>query len=42
MDSYTAIKTRISVRKYSKKKISDNNIKTIINAGIWAPSGLNN
>ncbi len=42
MDSYTAITTRRSVRKYLKKKIHSDDLKIIVNSGIWAPSGLNN
>ncbi|MFH1062694.1 MAG: nitroreductase [Candidatus Omnitrophota bacterium] len=42
MNCYKIISTRRSIRKYAKKQISDDTLKTIINAGIWAPSGLNN
>lgn len=37
-----AIFTRRSVREFSEEPPSDEAIKTIIKAGIWAPSGLNN
>lgn len=35
------IKTRRSVRKYSELQISDDDMRTIIEAGRWAPSGAN-
>ncbi len=34
------IKTRRSVREYTEKDVSDEDIKTIIDAGIHAPSGF--
>jgi len=37
-----AIIKRRSVRFYAKNHLKDNELKKIINAGIWAPSGLNN
>ena len=37
-----AIKNRRSIRKYKKVKISNARIKNILEAGRWAPSGLNN
>ncbi|MDY0387674.1 MAG: nitroreductase family protein [Methanolobus sp.] len=40
MDVIENIKTRRSVREYSEKDVSDEDIKTIIDAGIHAPSGL--
>lgn len=42
MDAATAIKTRRSVRNYSDKKISEKELEEILEAGRWAPSGLNN
>jgi len=37
-----AIKERRSVRKYTDKVPPDELIKKVLEAGIWAPSGLNN
>ena len=37
-----AILTRRSVREYTPEVPSDEQVKTILEAGIWAPSGLNN
>jgi len=45
MNQEKTIKTifdRRSVRKYTMKKISEQDILKIIKAGMWAPSGLNN
>lgn len=42
MDILTLIKTRRSVRKFKKGKISQALVKKILEAGRWAPSGLNN
>ncbi len=40
---FELIKKRRSIRKYQKERIpSDEEIYQIIEAGIWAPSGLNN
>ncbi len=36
------IKTRRSVREYTDKDVSDEDIKTIIDAGVHAPSGFDN
>lgn len=36
------IKTRRSIRKFTSKAIEDGQLNQIIEAGIWAPSGLNN
>ena len=38
----SAILKRRSIRKYKTRHISDASIDTILNAGRWAPSGLNN
>jgi nitroreductase len=42
MNCYNIIIARRSIRKYSKKQISEAVLMKIINAGLWAPSGLNN
>ncbi|MCQ9205846.1 MAG: nitroreductase family protein [Omnitrophica bacterium] len=42
MDIFTLIKTRRSVRKFKKEKVPDTLIENILEAGRWAPSGLNN
>lgn len=42
MDVLEAIKTRRSIRNYSEKKVSEKEILEILEAGRWAPSGLNN
>lgn len=36
------IKTRRSIRKFNRQSVPDDIIFEIIEAGIWAPSGLNN
>ena len=36
------IKTRRSIRKFTSEEIDDQTIDKIIEAGTWAPSGLNN
>jgi len=36
------IKTRRSIRKFTSQEIEDEQLNQIIEAGIWAPSGLNN
>ena len=38
----TAIKKRRSIREYTKEVPKEEGIKKILEAGIWAPSGLNN
>jgi len=38
----STIFNRRSIRRYTKTDISDENITTILDAGRWAPSGLNN
>ena len=38
----SAILKRRSIRKYKAKHISDTSVETILEAGRWAPSGLNN
>ena len=42
MDTFELIKTRRSIRKFTDKPVSDGIINKIIEAGTWAPSGLNN
>ncbi len=36
------IKTRRSIRKFTGQPVADEMVEQIIEAGIWAPSGLNN
>ncbi len=42
MNILPIIKTRRSSRKYKNRPVSDSLIKKILEAGRWAPSGLNN
>lgn len=42
MDTIEAIKTRRSIREFSGEDINDKAIEGILEAGRWAPSGLNN
>jgi len=42
MDILKVIKTRRSVRKFKKEAVSKEVIEKILEAGRWAPSGLNN
>lgn len=42
MDILELIKTRRSIRKFSQEHVSDDVINSIMEAGTWAPSGLNN
>jgi len=42
MDVEDAIRGRRSVREYTKEPVSDGDIDVILDAGRWAPSGLNN
>ncbi|MEJ2033313.1 MAG: nitroreductase family protein [Deltaproteobacteria bacterium] len=37
-----AIHRRRSIREFTEEKVSSEQILTIIEAGVWAPSGLNN
>jgi nitroreductase len=41
MDILELIKTRRSVRKYKTEPVSDDDLKHILEAGIWAPSAGN-
>ena len=36
------IKARRSIRKFTSRKVDENLLNQIIEAGMWAPSGLNN
>ncbi len=42
MDIFELIKTRRSIRKFTDEPVSDEIIDKLIEAGAWAPSGLNN
>ena len=42
MDAIEAIKTRRSVRGFTNEEVNDGTIGEILEAGRWAPSGLNN
>ncbi|MBI5664689.1 MAG: nitroreductase [Nitrospirae bacterium] len=42
MDAFELITTRRSIRKFTDKQVPDEVIDRIIEAGTWAPSGLNN
>jgi len=42
METIEAIKSRRSIRGFTDENVSDETITSIIDAGRWAPSGLNN
>jgi len=42
METIEAIKSRRSIRGFSDENVGDENVTKIIDAGRWAPSGLNN
>ena len=42
METIEAIKTRRSVRGFANENVSDEVVEQILEAGRWAPSGLNN
>ncbi|MBI5055690.1 MAG: nitroreductase family protein [Nitrospirae bacterium] len=42
MDIFEIIKTRRSIRKFTEEPIADEIVDRIIEAGMWAPSGMNN
>jgi len=42
MDFFEIIRTRRSIRKFTDEPVSDEIIERIIEAGTWAPSGMNN
>jgi len=41
MEVIEAILTRRSIRKYSREKVTDNQIEIILKAGMYAPSAMN-
>lgn len=42
MNLLELIKSRRSIRKFSEKEVAEEHIQMILEAGRWAPSGLNN
>jgi nitroreductase len=42
MDTIEAIRSRRSVRGFTNENVSDEQLTQILEAGRWAPSGLNN
>jgi len=42
MDIFEIIRTRRSIRKFTDEPVTDGIIDRIIEAGTWAPSGMNN
>jgi len=42
METIEAIRTRRSVREFKDEDVSDSTLEQILEAGRWAPSGLNN
>lgn len=42
MEAFELIKTRRSIRKFTDETVPDKLINKIIEAGTWAPSGMNN
>ena len=42
MEALEAIKTRRSIRKYKSTPVDDKTLELVLEAGRWAPSGLNN
>ena len=42
MDVFDAVKDRRSVREFTNEDVSDSDVDRILEAGRWAPSGLNN
>lgn len=42
MDVLKAIRTRRSIRRFRSDDVSDESIDKILEAGIWAPSGMDN
>jgi nitroreductase len=42
MDAFELIRTRRSIRKFTAKHVPEEIINKIMEAGTWAPSGLNN
>lgn len=41
-DIFEIIKTRRSIRKFTNEPVADEALDRIVDAGMWAPSGLNN
>lgn len=41
MDVFEAISGRRSIREFKKENVSDELIRKVVNAGIWAPSAGN-
>ena len=41
MEMFETIQARRSVRRYTSQPVSDETLQRIIQAGLWAPSGLN-
>lgn len=42
MDVFEAIMTRRSIRRFEPRPVPDDLIMKVLEAGIWAPSGMNN
>ncbi|MDD5746511.1 MAG: nitroreductase family protein [Candidatus Omnitrophica bacterium] len=42
MNCEETIRARRSVRRYAPDRVDDNVLRCIVQAGLWAPSGLNN
>lgn len=42
MDVLEAIRSRRSIRRFEPRPVPDELIKEVLEAGIWAPSGMNN
>lgn len=42
MDVFDAIKSRRSIREFTEDAVASELVETILDAGRWAPSGLNN
>lgn len=42
MDVFDAITSRRSVRTFTGREVSEEEVGRILEAGRWAPSGLNN
>lgn len=41
-ETIKTLKTRISVKSYTDRQVSDDLLDTVLEAGLYAPSGLNN
>lgn len=42
METFSAILGRRSVRRYSGREVSDEQVGRMLEAAVWAPSGMNN